>query len=242
MQFELDGQKVVFEVFAQKHPDESLCLNDYDSHFPEVVLSSNNGVIELVYPSFKGIFIDIEQSLNHHKTFFYKNSPYKDPLAKALGLKPGLEKPVVLDASAGLLGDSCLIHSYGVKTLQLMERHPLVAILIINALKRYPLENTDFVFGSALELETEDIDVIYFDPMYGEKNTKASPKKEMKIFRALIGEDWDRKECALKLLDKAKKRLVLKRSNKATPLLEKPDFTIKGKSTCYDVYLKHSSV
>ncbi len=74
--------------------------------------------------------------------------------------------------------------------------------------------------------------------MYQEKNSKAAPKKEMAVFRSLVGVDDDIKQTAQSLLNVAIERLVVKRSIKATPVLENPSHTVKGKSTAYDVYLK----
>ena len=73
--------------------------------------------------------------------------------------------------------------------------------------------------------------------MYHEKNTKASPKKSMAIFRELVGADVDAANVAKKLCMENCQRVVIKRSRKASPLIEKPHHTIEGKSTCYDVYL-----
>jgi 16S rRNA (guanine1516-N2)-methyltransferase len=73
--------------------------------------------------------------------------------------------------------------------------------------------------------------------MYQGKNSKTAAKKEMEIFRELVGVDEDIKETAMALKKLANERLVIKRSNKAKPILEGYAHTIKGKSTSYDVYL-----
>ena len=76
---------------------------------------------------------------------------------------------------------------------------------------------------SALNFNISDeiINVIYFDPMYSEKNEKALPKKEMRIFREVVGVDLDAESTAKSLL-KMSKRLVIKRSIKAKPILDNP--------------------
>lgn len=182
------------------------------------------------------IYIDVDKKLRYHQQFFYKNSIYKQPLAKALGVKKDASFEV-LDATAGLMGDSLLMSSFGVRVTAL-ERNPVVALLIVNALKNAQMDvKITFRHQSALDLNLrEKYPVIFFDPMYGEKNSKAAPKKEMQVFRKLVGEDFDRIDVAKHLLNLTD-RLVIKRSIKASSLLDRPTITFSGKSTCYDVYL-----
>jgi hypothetical protein len=119
--------------------------------------------------------IDIQKKWDYHQRHFYKTSLYKDPLAKALGVKKGGPKPLVADATGGSLSDAILIRSYGCH-VEAYERNPLVRALIINALKFAP---TEFLEGFKLAGKsiTQNYEVIYFDPMYSEKNEKAAPKK-----------------------------------------------------------------
>jgi 16S rRNA (guanine1516-N2)-methyltransferase len=190
--------------------------------------------IMLTSPYSNSVFTNVESVLDYHTKFFFKNSIYKEPLAKALGLKKGEAKPVVLDATAGMLVDSLLIHSFGCKVIA-FERNPIAAILGLNTLKMSNI-NIDFYYESAINFEG-CVDVIYFDPMYGEeKNSKTLPKKEMRIFRKVVGNDKDADTIAKKLKTKSR-RLVIKRSVKASPILENPSMQITGKSTRYDVYL-----
>ena len=82
--------------------------------------------------------------------------------------------------------------------------------------------------------------VVYFDPMYTQKNNKALPTKEMQIFREVLLQNSE--EEINKLIEVgltvAKDRVVLKRSNKANVLKHKNyGMSFKGKSTRYDVYL-----
>lgn len=211
-------------VYLQQIPSE-LNLN-FELQGQRIMLQNTVG---------KPIYIDIDKKLQYHKNFFYKNSVYKQPLARAIGIKKNGTPSIVLDATAGLMGDTLLIHSLGVK-IEAMERNPLVSLLIVNALKNCESGiEIPFYFQSALDLE-QAYPVIFFDPMYGEKNTKASPKKEMQVFRNLVGEDIDRITVA-KHLRQYCERLVVKRSVKASPLLENPNMSFGSKSTCYDVYL-----
>lgn len=195
--------------------------------------------IKFRYENFNPIFIDIDSMLDYHKKFFFKNSIYKEPLGRAIGLKKGQPKPNVLDATAGMMHDSVLMYSMGLDSISLNERHPVIAALITNAISLVTMaDNSDFKFNYLnSDLEKQNFDVIYFDPMYSEKNKKAAPKKEMIVFRDIVGEDLDCVSVAKKLKEQAKSRLVIKRSVKASPLIEGVSFSFQGKSTRYDVYL-----
>ena len=192
------------------------------------------------WKEYKNISINITKQLDYHKTFFFKHSPYKESIAKAIGLKKGQEKPKIIDLTGGMLSDSLLIYSLAEDIeLEIWERNPLVALLIEDALKQYNLK-INFHFGEFLErYNVGDFlthTTLYYDPMYQITNKKTAAKKEMMFFREGVGADLDAENNAKKLLGIAS-RLVIKRSIKAEPLLEKPTHSILGKSTAYDVYL-----
>ena len=193
------------------------------------------GRLSLSWKDYSALQINAKRDLDYHKKFFFKNSPYKEPLARAIGLKKGKPRPSVIDATGGMLGDSLLMFALGIDDLCIFERNPVLAMLILDVMKH---DNLHFKFyhGQVLDFDI-NASVIYFDPMYHEKNSKAAPKKNMAIFRELIGADHDAFEVAKKLLEKKCERVVIKRSRKAAPLIENPHHSIEGKSTCYDVYL-----
>jgi len=236
MKFNIDNEQISFKEFSEKFPEEASILTEHQDLEANFMITDCK--LALAYGEFNPIFIDIINTLKKHEVFFFKNSLYKDPLARAIGLKKGKPKPVILDATAGMMGDSLLIYAYGVEKLICCERNPLAGTLIQNSVKNSGLD-IEFYFGSALDMDSrKNIEIIYFDPMYQEKNIKTAPKKEMAIFRNIVGVDEDALENAKKLRELALERLVIKRPNKAKPLIENPSHTIKGKSTSYDVYLK----
>jgi hypothetical protein len=109
MQFLLDKINISFDEFSLIFPEESEILKDrtdFEGHF---LISKDKKLLSLKYRDFNPIFVNISDTLNRHEVYFYKNSFYKDPLAKAIGLKKGKPKPRVLDATAGMLSDSLLI-------------------------------------------------------------------------------------------------------------------------------------
>lgn len=231
MKFFMDQKIITFQEFRDIFPEESVLIeNDLEL---EASFQIEGTVIKLKSPYSNPVFIDAVNKLDYHKKYFYKRSIYKEPLAKALGIKKGVEKPHVLDTTAGMMGDSLLMKAMGVK-LDICERNPIAAILCLNCIRNEKLD-IQMHFKAATDLDV-DTDVIYFDPMYIQKNDKTKPKKEMQIFREVVGVDHDAKEVACELKQKTK-RLVIKRSLKADPLIENPDITFTGKSTSYDVYL-----
>ena len=72
--------------------------------------------------------------------------------------------------------------------------------------------------------------------MYEQKNEKAAPRKEMRIFREVVQVDSDIVQVGSALRE-TNKRLVIKRSSKASPLIESPEISFGKKSTVYDVYI-----
>ena len=163
-------------------------------------------------------------------------------IAKALGIK-GSQRPVVLDATAGLGKDAFLMASLGCEVL-LLERSAVVHALLADGLARtgYYGEEIDTIlrrmklhFGDLLVFadDSKQFDVVYLDPMFPHRRNSAKVKKDMAALQQTDGAEL--LDCA-KLL--AKKRVVVKRA-KLSPYLgsDKPDIEFKGSSSRYDVYL-----
>ena len=185
------------------------------------------------------IGIQIDQELERHDEFFKRSSIVKELLARAVGVKPGI-RPKILDLTGGLLGDTLLFLSFGCEVITL-ERHPVIAFLIQSALKNahHPAVNClTFVPVDAETYLAQKIipDVVFFDPMFEDANSRALPKKEMRIFRSFVGQDQD----ALNVFHRARelnpKRLVVKRPRLSVELGEVPQIKFEGKATRYDVY------
>jgi 16S rRNA (guanine1516-N2)-methyltransferase len=231
MKFFEQQNQLLWEDFQRRFCAEAEILKEAIGQ--DVSLVIDGDILKLSSPHSNPIYIDLLQKLDYHQKFFYKNSLYHEPLAKALGIKKGQPKPIVLDATAGMLGDTSLMLAMGCQVIA-CERNPLIAALILNGLRRAQ-SSVRLHFGDALTCQSE-VDVIYFDPMYVHKNDKTLPKKEMQLFRELLGADEDAKQVASNLKTRCK-RLVLKRSSKVGPLLANPSMSFIGKSTSYDVYL-----
>jgi 16S rRNA (guanine1516-N2)-methyltransferase len=74
--------------------------------------------------------------------------------------------------------------------------------------------------------------------MFPHRDKSALVKKEMRVFRAVVGEDPDADALLAPALAAAKKRVVVKRP-KLAPWLgqKKPSLSMEGKSGRFDIYL-----
>ncbi|MDD3518808.1 MAG: class I SAM-dependent methyltransferase, partial [Chromatiales bacterium] len=170
-----------------------------------------------------------------------------EPLARAAGLKPGW-RPRVLDATAGLGRDAFVLAALGCE-VTLIERSPLIAALLEDGLARARedartagiIERMHLLTGDARTLmaQQSDVpDVICLDPMYPHREQRAQIKKEMRVFRAVVGDDPDAAGLLDVALATARQRVVVKRPAGAEPLGSRaPALRHEGKSTRFDVYL-----
>ncbi|MBJ9976038.1 class I SAM-dependent methyltransferase [Pseudomonas sp. S75] len=170
-------------------------------------------------------------------------------IAKAVGIAQGV-RPQVLDATAGLGKDAFVLASLGCQ-MTLIERQPLIAALLEDGLARgradgevAPIvERMPLLTGNAIALmqawQGEAPQVIYLDPMFPHRDKSALVKKEMRVFRPLVGDDLDAPALLEAALALASHRVVVKRPRKA-PIIEgaKPSHSLEGKSSRYDIYPK----
>jgi 16S rRNA (guanine1516-N2)-methyltransferase len=178
-------------------------------------------------------------------------------IAKAVGLKTYPKPLKILDVTAGLGRDAFILASLGCE-VQLIERSPIIAALLTDGLVRAKqtedlklksiLDAMQVIEGDAKlflkKLSTESLEalpeVVYLDPMFPSqtRNKSALTKIEMRILRDIVGEDSDADELLVLALEKAKKRVVVKRSSQAPFMADlPPTFVVKGKSNRYDIYV-----
>lgn len=170
----------------------------------------------------------------------------KEMLARAVGAVQDL---TVLDCTAGLGRDSFLLASLGCK-VTLYERSPVMALLLQDAIERALQSESlseiagrlHLVHGDALEALAGGMDVpdvILVDPMFPARKKSAKVKGEMQFLQRFIGKDEDATKLLQAALATGCERLVVKR-----PLVKSdiaglnPSFTLKGKSSRFDVYLQ----
>jgi 16S rRNA (guanine1516-N2)-methyltransferase len=153
----------------------------------------------------------------------------------------------VIDATAGLGQDAFILSSLGC-TVHCLERSPVIAALLQDGIDRFvkathaPLRLSLTAIDAMVYLEqldqTQYPDVIYLDPMFPCRQKSALVKKEMRLLRDMVGEDLDASDLLALSLQRAKKRVVVKRSKLAPMMTEKePDLVLKGSSSRFDVYL-----
>lgn len=173
----------------------------------------------------------------------------KQPLARAMGIRPGYS-PDIVDATAGLGRDAFVLACLGCE-VKLCERSPVIAALLDDGLKRgiadmqiNPcVQRMALKFGDSYKTilglsDASPVDVIYLDPMFPESHSSARVKKGMAALQAIIGEDSDSGKLLETSFTKAARRVVVKRPQGSACLGDRPPHTaIKSKNIRYDVYM-----
>lgn len=174
-----------------------------------------------------------------------------EAVVKACGLLKASSPLTVFDATAGLLRDACVLAAAGAE-VWVGERSPVIAALVEDGLARAAgdpvlaplLAQLHFLPGdSRLHLEAlaqaaRRPAVVYLDPMFPHRDKRALVKKEMRVFRTVVGEDADADALLAPALGAATKRVVVKRPRHAPWLAgRKPSLSQEGKSARFDIYL-----
>lgn len=168
-------------------------------------------------------------------------------IAKAVGVQAGV-RPDILDATAGLGRDAFVLAQLGCR-VSLIERHPLIGALLADGLARALadpevapiIQRMDLRQGNAIEMlgdwSEEPPQVIYLDPMFPHRDKTSLVKKEMRVFRPLVGADDDAAQLLQVALELATHRVVVKRPRKAPRVDgQPPGYVLEGKSSRYDIY------
>lgn len=193
------------------------------------------------------VFVDfVEGAMGHRRKF---GGGRGQLVAKAVGIKKGFI-PDVVDATAGLGRDSFVLAQLGCQ-VRMIERSPVVAALLRDGMARGLQDAEVAAIIAHMSLAVADAktwllalpdeqcpDVVYVDPMHPERTKAAEVKKEMKLFRQLVGGDEDDAELLQAALKTARKRVVVKRPRKAEAIAgATPSLVMEGKSTRFDIYL-----
>ncbi|WP_148861967.1 class I SAM-dependent methyltransferase [Marinobacter fonticola] len=169
-------------------------------------------------------------------------------VAKAVGLQRTSKPLHVLDATAGLGQDAYVLAGLGCD-VTLLERSPIIHALLADGLARAAGDVGAGPLVARMQLESGDsirwmkarndavADVIYLDPMFPHRDKSARVKKEMELFRPIVGADDDAADLLQVALERARYRVVVKRPRKA-PTIEgpPPNTQLEGKSSRYDIY------
>ncbi|MGL6046359.1 MAG: class I SAM-dependent methyltransferase [Vogesella sp.] len=176
------------------------------------------------------------------------------PVAKAVGLKGAKDLPRIVDATAGLGGDSFVLATLGCQ-VTLLERSPVAAALLFDALERASVHpDTQDIVARMTLIHTNAIDwlaqqaelpwaqrpdVVFVDPMFPDTDKKsAAAKKGMQAFQHVIGDDMDSAALLEAAIAAATGRVVVKRPQRGVPIEGvKPSVVLDGKSTRFDLYV-----
>lgn len=222
--------------------EHSVAIEDMNA-----VLEYRDGLVQL-RPLDKSLGNSVVVDFSHGKTGFRSQRAQHEMIVKAV-VGRSKEPLSVIDATAGLGRDSFILAAGGC-SVTAIERHPAVYCLLVDGLARASL-NVDSadaasrvtpLYANAVDyLASLTVghrpDVIYLDPMFPERTKSALVKKEMRLFRDVVGEDQDANALFLLARTVAKKRVVVKRPRKASFIGElSPAHQITGKSSRFDVY------
>ncbi len=165
------------------------------------------------------------------------------PLVRACGAKGAL-----LDATAGLGGDSFILAASGF-AVTAIERSPLVAAVLRDGLARALTEPRTAAIARRIELREGDASsliaaspqawsTIYLDPMYPIKSASALAAKPIRLVRCAVGDDLDSELLFRAAAASNCGRIVVKRPHHAPVLSLEPDLVFESKLARYDVYLR----
>lgn len=238
------------ETWATQRPDTGLLLT---------LTAEGLQLEDLDQPKLKPLRLDFTQGEMAHRRRF--GGGRGQAVAKACGLKAGVT-PSIVDATAGLGRDSFVLASLGCPVLSL-ERSPVVHALLADALARAHADaelasilqhwqlrhlNASCELSRAVDEWSYSPEVVYLDPMFphrdGAQNrakAAAAVKKEMRLFRQLVGDDDDAPTLLAAALEVATHRVVVKRPRKAPPIDgPTPGLVLEGQSSRFDVYPKQA--
>ncbi len=170
-------------------------------------------------------------------------------LAGAAGLRRGY-RPAVLDTTAGLGTDAFVLAALGC-SVTLLERQPIIATLLADGLERAragggqaaeAASRMSLTICDAREhlaaQATTPPEVICLDPMFPPRRKTALGKKEMRFLNDLAGSDSDADTLLAAALERASRRVIVKRPRHALPLGKRaPDYRLEGRAVRFDVHI-----
>ena len=194
----------------------------------------------LLVDDFLPLFVDFSPAIWQKR----RDAGKKQGLVRACKPTKGLR---IIDATAGWGRDAAVLASFGA-TVLMLERQPMMAALLADALTRLPFDSP--LSLSLLNRDAKDYlqtllpvdypDVIYIDPMHPLRQKSALVKKDMQVLQQLIGADQDAAELIQLAMMRARVKVVVKWPQRLPPI-GKPSLTIDGKTVRFDVYQTHNT-
>lgn len=209
-------------------------VGDLDSLAHRFLLVLEGGVLKLLEPGksrYRPIFVQLNK---------FRHLSRSSLLGRAIGRKV----ETVVDATAGLGGDSLLLARMGY-TILAIERHPVVSALLEDGIRR-ATESFDLIaiehcyMDARLKLSqlSHSPEVIYLDPMFpAGRKLSVKVARPIQVVRDLVGDNSDFQSLLDTALEIASKRVVVKRPAFAGPLqVARLTRSLSGKLVRYDVY------
>lgn len=175
----------------------------------------------------------------------------KELLVRAARVR-GVEKPVAVDATAGLGEDSLLLAAVGFSVV-LYERDAVIAALLEDALARALDDSRLADVASRMTLVKGDSarllagmdtspDVVFLDPMFPERRRKAATNKKLQLFQRLERPCDNETELLQAAMATYPRKVVVKRPLKGPYLAGvKPSSSLMGKVVRYDIVVPRTS-
>ena len=165
-------------------------------------------------------------------------------LKKAIGKT---DRPLrILDATAGLLGDSMIMLALG-HSVTAYEQSKILFSMLNNALNQLPetdpnLLNFKLINSNVCEtnFNEKSFDVIYFDPMYPEDKASSARRSDLKKINSILeieGLASDPESTFTYLRNIPNTKLIVKRPLKADAFKGSINYQVLGKSVRFDIYL-----
>ncbi len=236
------------EKLAQRFHIDYKGIMEYSALTQEVLNLTSNGLM-IYAPGTKPWKIDFLSTARQYR----RKYGGVEMLARACGIKKNQEPLTIIDATAGYGKDGFVLACLGAKVM-LIERHPVMAALLEDALKRFyedPLLSQhihlSLHFDDSIHFLTHELekllpqlpDVIYWDPMHPERQKSAQVKKDMALLQQWVNAETNPEALVNFSLPYAKKRVVLKWPQKAPSLINlKPNFIYEGKTIRFEVFKK----
>jgi 16S rRNA (guanine1516-N2)-methyltransferase len=159
----------------------------------------------------------------------------------------------VIDATAGLGRDAFVLANAGLR-VHMMERSAVVAALLEDALRRARAEpalpaalaRMSLSMGESGVLlaqihELNRPDTVYLDPMHPERKKSALTRKEMRLFRGVVGKDPDAPALLEVALASTRHRVVVKRPRLAPPIAGPiPTARLESRTIRFDIYAREA--
>ena len=165
-------------------------------------------------------------------------------LKKAIGKT---DRPLrILDATAGLLGDSIIMLALGHSVTAYEQSKILYTMLNyqLNQLSETHSNSLNFQLINSNVCETnfseESFDVIYFDPMYHEDKASSARRSDLKKINSILeieGLASDPESTFTYLRNIPSTKLIVKRPLKADAFKGSINYQVLGKSVRFDIYL-----